>query len=311
MTDTALNQLIDRVHELSPLPSIARRVMTIAEDDRFSAYDLASVISADQALTAKLLKLSNSAYYGFPRRIATVRDAVILLGFREVKVAAMATSLLEFGPRTSSNSVFSVDLFWGHAIATAIVSEVLAKETGLASPDEAYTAGMLHDVGQMILNAHEPRFASVVSRSLAMQRSLPEVEFEEFGFTHADVGRTLAERWQFPPQLVDAIGLHHQLDITKDRHPLSYVVAQANLICHEYGLWCGVDLDDDAVAANANAPHDATLAQAALRALGGHNSLAQRVHSFLTSTVGEGSLQLHRSVMAAIAVDDTSAAPGA
>lgn len=295
-----LDALVDRVYELTPLPAIAMQVMRVAEDDRFSAYDLAAVISADQALTAKLLRLANSAYYGFSRRISTVRDAVVLLGFREVKSAATAAALVDMtADRSNVQGPFSIDLFWGHAIACAVVADVIARETGMANIEEAFTAGILHDIGLLALSAHDERLPGLVQRALGQNVRLIDLEREELGFTHADVGRRIAERWHFPPQLVDAIGLHHSIDLVADRHGLAYVVAYANLVCEQLGLWSGYDPETPPVA---GAGLDITdkLFVSTLRRLGGYEALAERIRSFLDSATNSPQVRLHSSVVAVL-----------
>ena len=148
---TPLEALLDQVDAMAPFPAVASRVMQITEDERFSAYDLAAIIATDTALTAKILRLANSAYYAYPRKIGTVRDAVVLIGFRAVRSTAIASAIVDIFPTSEPERPFNVDLFWGHSVACGIIAETMARETHQAPPDEAFTAGILHDLGRLVL----------------------------------------------------------------------------------------------------------------------------------------------------------------
>ena len=278
-----MEDLLDQVEALAPLPHVASRVIQLAEGNRFSAYDLAAVIATDTALTAKILRLANSAHYGFPRRIKTVRDSVVLIGFRAVRATAIAAAVIDLFPE--GNGRFNIDLFWGHSVACALVAETLAKETGHAKPDEAFTAGILHDIGRLILNQYQAeRFAQTLFVAINQQQSLETVERAQFGFDHTQVGAGLAERWSLPKSLCAAISNHHNLQIAPDRDGLTYVVAHANAICHRYGLWCGLDTEDgsrlhlpDSYLLDENDP----VFQVVARRLGNESDVAARVQDFL------------------------------
>jgi HD-like signal output (HDOD) protein len=165
--------LIESIDELPPLPSVAARVMNMADDDRTSALDLAQVLSTDQALTAKLIRISNSAYYGFARRVSTVREAVLVLGFKQVRQMAVGASVMNAFKGSKLSDGFDLDLFWGHSIAVAVAAETLAKKTRVAKPEDAFTAGILHDIGRLVLRQVMPvEFANAVGMARAGQMSL-------------------------------------------------------------------------------------------------------------------------------------------
>ena len=238
-----VDALLDSVDDLPPLPAVAARVMSMVEDERTSASDLGQVLATDQALTAKLIKISNSAYYGFARQVSTVRDAVHLLGFRQVREVAVATSLMSvFKDPNEGNSAFDLDLFWGHSVAVAVTAEAVAKRTRTAKPQDAYAAGILHDIGRLVLRKAKPDlFETAVRRAISEGVPLAEVEEEVIGFDHADVGHVLGSRWKFPGPLIDAVWRHHDHSKTPKEHGLTGVVAQANRLALHYGLYCGYD----------------------------------------------------------------------
>lgn len=280
-----LDALLDRVEELAPLPHVASRVIQVTEDDRFSAYDLAAVIATDTALTAKMLRLANSAYYGYPRRIMTVRDAVVLIGFRAVRSTAIAAAIIDLFP-AQGDGPFNMDLFWGHSVACGLVAEAMAHESGYARPDEAFTVGILHDVGRIVMSQYEPeRFSHALYVALNEHQPLHEAEQREFGFDHMLVGSKLAERWSFPAQVCAAIADHHDLAHASDRSGLTFVVAHANALCHRHGLWCGLDTSEGAKVFPSQQASlgDDPIYGAVMKRIGGLPEIEQRVKDFLRS----------------------------
>ena len=238
-------QLLERVDDLPPLPAVAARVMAMADDANSSALDMAQVLSSDQALTAKLIRISNSAYYGFARKVSTVREAVVVLGMKQVRQVAVGASLMNsFNGRRVDDDVFDIDLFWGHSVAVAIAAETIAKKTRAARPEDAFTAGILHDIGRLVLRQVMPNeFRSAVV--MAIQGTpLHIAELETTGYSHDEIGLALGEKWKFPTHLVDAVANHHKENASPERDGLEGVVAQANALVLHYGLYCGYDVDD-------------------------------------------------------------------
>lgn len=238
--------LLDRIDDLPPLPAVAARVMSMADDDHTSAMDLAQILSTDQALTAKLIRVSNSAYYGFARRVSTVREAVVMLGFKQVRQVAVGASLINaFKGKQPSNEIFDLDLFWGHSVAVAVAAENLAKKTRSAKPEDAFTAGILHDIGRLVLRQVMPvEFLTAVMDARRGGISLHQAELEATGYSHDEIGRALGERWKFPTHLVEAVRCHHDYALTPTADGLAGVVAQADRLVQHYGLYCGYDLQD-------------------------------------------------------------------
>ncbi|MGE3962041.1 MAG: HDOD domain-containing protein [Dehalococcoidia bacterium] len=234
-----LDVLVEEIADLRPLPPIAAQVLQIAEGDTFSAHELAQAISSDPALTARVLRVANSSYYGFPRRITTIRDAVVLLGFRQVRSTLLATSAIRSMP---SYEHIEAGAFWRHSIVVGLLAELIARHEGVHQ-DEAFTAGVLHNVGRLALEQARPeQFGR--ARELAIGRgvSMHEAERLVLGFTDAEVGGALARRWDFPAELADAIAGHTQLPSTPEaRQSLAGIVARARAFAAEHGLTDGVD----------------------------------------------------------------------
>jgi putative nucleotidyltransferase with HDIG domain len=234
--------IVDRTTELTPLKAVAAKAIQLAEDERAAAMDLATVISSDQALTAKLLRLSNSAYYGYARRISTVREAVILLGMRTVRSVAIASGIIDAFAVTEQDHCFDCDLFWAHSVTVGLVAEAIARETKSARPEDAFTAGVIHDIGKLAMLLTEPElFARTVALVTVDEITYSEAESQVFGVSHAQIGARLAQRWKFPESLVEAIQAHHPAKPVTRIDSLAAVVAMANLACNREGLACGFD----------------------------------------------------------------------
>ncbi|MDA0301358.1 MAG: HDOD domain-containing protein, partial [Chloroflexi bacterium] len=233
----ALDEVLAEVADLRPLPQVAQRILGL-DEGKFSAHELASIIATDQALTAKLLRLANSPYYGFARRITTARDAVVLLGFRSVRGAALTSCLMQ---TASSASNLDYDGFWQFSIATGILAEVLARTEG-AHQEEAFTAGVLHQIGLLALDQGRP---DELHRAIGLHQQsgvpMPEAERQVLGFTAAELGGALALHWNFPESLSEAVRDHARpLDTLPDPRSLTACVLRARMFVRAYGLPDGI-----------------------------------------------------------------------
>lgn len=275
-----LRVIVNRTTELTPLKAVATRAIQLAEDERTAAMDLATVISSDQALTAKLLRLSNSAYYGYARRISNVREAVILLGMRTVRSVAIASAIIDV-LRAPDSEEFDQDLFWAHSVCVGLVAEAVARETRVARPEDAFTAGVLHDIGKLAMMLCEPGlFNDVIDLVVSEGMRYRDAEVRVFGVGHEHVGGRLAQRWKFPEPLVSSIKAHHPSNPGRSIETLDDVVAYANLACNREGLACGFDFTnlDERKPIDALPPR---VEEAIERVPGGMRTLEDKARAFL------------------------------
>ncbi|RLT44363.1 MAG: HDOD domain-containing protein [Chloroflexi bacterium] len=273
----ALELLVTEIGELRPLPASAQQVLKLTAEDRFSAYELANVIASDQALTAKMLRLSNSAYYGFPRRITTMRDAVVLLGFRQVRAATVTSCVIEAMP--ASNHI-AYQQFWQYSLTVGMLSEVLARADRQA-PDEAFTAGVLHNVGRLALDQHRPTlFGEAQAYAAHHGVSLHKAQLETLGFTDAQLGEELGKYWDFPAPLLDAVAHHDRRpDQLTSPHSLVGFVVRARAFARSYGASDGVE-QPQALQPPADEWLEPPVAPA-LKQAGGMDALRERASAFL------------------------------
>jgi putative nucleotidyltransferase with HDIG domain len=195
---------------LPALPAVVVELVTSLDAEDVDADTLAEIISRDQILVARLLRLANSSFYGMLGRIHSIRDAIMLIGLRGVRSLAIAASLSGALPRECTG--LSLQHFWRHSTATAIAAQELARRNRLPA-DLAFIAGLLHDIGRLILANTYPQHSAAVQQRMAEVPCLCyEAERQILGLDHADFGRIITNHWRFPAPLITAIGGHHNAD---------------------------------------------------------------------------------------------------
>lgn len=226
------NQIQKRLRDiksLSTLPHVMMRVMTVIMSENSSAKDLAAEIRSDQAMTSKILKLANSAYYGFYRKIANIDDAVVLLGFKEIRSLCLAISVFDLFSN-AGNDYFDRKQFWRHSMVTAVLAEMLAEPYSEAY-SQAFTAGLLHDLGRVVLDQYFPDQWKEVCKAVAERKThWLAVEQEFLGTHHAEIGFWLTERWDFPPALTESIRYHHEPAKADSASRLTGIVHLADIL---------------------------------------------------------------------------------
>jgi putative nucleotidyltransferase with HDIG domain len=237
-----LQKALTRFKDLPTLPTVVAKVMQIVSNPLTTAEDLNQVISLDQALTFKVLRLANSAYYGFPKEITTITQAVTILGFNTIRNLALSVSVHKMLFVDREKGLFNYRDFWKHCVAVGVCSRVLARRVGYKSEENAFTVGLLHDIGKSLLErVDHAGFLAAIEAS--RERSIPlwQAEQELLGVDHAAVGAHLAEVWNLPGDLRLAIERQHQPSAFGPPDPLVASVHAANQLCREQGL--GADGD--------------------------------------------------------------------
>ena len=209
---------IDQIDRLLTLPQVAFQINKLVESRTSSAADLHRVIKADPALSARLLKLVNSAYYGLPGRVASLEKAVILLGVTAVKNLAIAASIEQLFRHVKLTGPFSGRDLWLHCLAVAATARALAQRINLPRLDEVFMAGLIHDLGLLAAAQVEPAdFSHVIEVCVAGEHRWAVAETEILGIDHCAAGSRLAEKWHFPDDLGQMILLHHEWQTRQDR----------------------------------------------------------------------------------------------
>lgn len=222
------------IGKLPSLPAVAVELLASIDDENADASVIAHKIARDQALVARLLRIANSPFYGLQNQVNSIQDAVVVLGLRNVRMLATA-ALVAKSFAGASASGFDFRVFWRHAIATALCARALARRLRL--PEEnAFTAGLLHDLGRLVLASCFPEhLAEVVAYQTRLDCYSIDAERAVLATDHAQIGQLLAERWRFPAELAGAIADHHAPDEGAGRSPAA-IVHVANAIAHALDL---------------------------------------------------------------------------
>ncbi len=242
MTKLTLENIVTQVDELPALPQIVTRVMELTEDPDSTAFDIQAVLNQDQAMTAQVLRLANSVYYGYSRRIATVTDAIILIGFNAVRSIVLAASVSKILKKELKGYAMDEGELWKHSQCSAVFARILAKKIRFRSVELAYTAALLHDIGKLILNSFMcDMYQQVID--IVAEEKIPfnEVEDNIFGYNHAILGGKVAEKWKLPVDLTEAITCHHEPGKAEINPQLTAIVHVADAATMQMGLGLGID----------------------------------------------------------------------
>jgi putative nucleotidyltransferase with HDIG domain len=212
-------QVIERLQDLPSLPAVVMQVYQMADNPDVSAQQLAMVIGKDQGFTTRLLRLANSAYYGMMRRIGTIEEAVVVLGINTVRNLALIAATYPLFRRALIGYTPQVSGLWSHSLAVGLVAQTGARMFDVQARNETFTAGLLHDVGKLVISAALTDWMGELHDLIHHQRSpVHEAERTLFGFTHEEVGALLVERWNLPESIVRMIRYHHQSLEQQDAH---------------------------------------------------------------------------------------------
>lgn len=212
--------LLADVTDLPSIPETLIRILKVLDDPASGPADLTRVVRMDAPVMAKILRLANSPYYSSRGDLADINRCVAVLGYRTVRQVAIcitvATSLISAVEKAGGQLDYRE--LWRHSVITGAIAKHLARMAGYADPEEAFTAGLLHDLGKFVLEVHAPQvYARLIADRRARGCPLTAFERETFGFDHADIGAAFAESWRFPPVLVQAFGEHHTTRVGRAR----------------------------------------------------------------------------------------------
>ncbi len=211
-----VDEAIRSISHIATLPEITVRIIELVEDPTSTAQDLNGVIATDPALCSRVLKVVNSSFYGLPGQIGSIERAVVLLGLNAVKNIAISASMAKLFRGGQLSSSFSARDLWMHSVATAAAAKALADRMELGFTDEAFLAGLVHDIGIMVeLQSDRAKLLRVVNAVAPNGEKEPQADWraqEEavFGATHEAFGEALCEKWKFPRTLVQVTGHHHE-----------------------------------------------------------------------------------------------------
>jgi len=226
---------VQQVSQIATLPEITCKIIQIVEDPKSAAKDLRDVITHDVALSAKILKVVNSAFYGLPRQVSSVDRAIVLLGLSTVKNIAIATSVAKMFAGKRFSGRFSPRDLWHHSLACGVFCKMMTKAREIADRDELFVAGLMHDLGILVENQVFPqKFAEAIDAARNNHVDLCQAETEIIGADHQAFGTALTNKWKFPTLFQLATGYHHQpLKASAEHQQTSAAVHLADALAHQ------------------------------------------------------------------------------
>ncbi len=235
-TEVLVDRLFARISEVSSIPDVALGIIRLANDPASEAEDLLQAIQQDAALALRIMRTVNSSFYGLPRQVADLKRAITLLGFKEIRNLVLSAYVADLFRARGGHGTYTRRGLWNHLVGVGAVARLIARACAQVPPQEAYLAGLLHDVGLILLDQYLHRPFCQVVDALRGDRPICEVEREILGFDHAVLGEYVAARWQLPEPLTTAIRYHHEADrYDGPQAAIVHVVALANTLSHRKG----------------------------------------------------------------------------
>lgn len=254
--EQVVTDAIREISHIATLPEITLRIVELVESPRSTAQDLHKVIANDPALCSRILKVVNSSFYGLPGQIGSINRAIVMLGLNAVKNIAIAASLAKLFRGGDLTPAFSAKGLWKHSVSVAATAKLLADKLGLAFSDEAFLAGLLHDIGLMVeMQYDRNRLVEVLQQVGVDAAGVPavdmlEVEEQIFGANHQHFGAGLCEKWKFPNNFRFATGHHHKpLELAPDCRTIPCVIHAADRLVAEVGGSFRLDLISTGISA--------------------------------------------------------------
>jgi putative nucleotidyltransferase with HDIG domain len=239
--DEILQQLKD-IRDLPTLPAVFVRIIKALRNPNASVKDIAGVVEADQAITMKILRLINSSFYGLSRSVDSVHQAIVLLGANTLKNVVISASVFKALGSQGTDHSFDREAFWQHSIGCGMIARFLGNRTGHGREEEGFIAGIIHDIGKVVLDQYfHDNLTQVVKEVATRKISFYQAETETLGISHAEIGAYLAETWSLPQKLVEVIASHHQLGSPANHGPLVALVCISDMVARQYGVGSGGD----------------------------------------------------------------------
>lgn len=231
--------IIAKVEAFPSLPGATTKLVSLIDDPNAAVAEIEEILRMDPGLTANVLKLSNSAYFGFPSKIGSVHKAIILLGAKRLMQLVMTSCVNS----VMNKSIPGYDLppgeMWRHSIAVSVAAEGLIEELNAPEADEIFTAALLHDVGKLVLGEFVKDDIAKIEKIVSKDVSFEVAEQAVLGIDHAEIGAKILESWGLPEEIVSAVRWHHDPDAADTTSTLIDIVHVANILCLMIGIGVG------------------------------------------------------------------------
>lgn len=229
-TDAEIQKLLRGVKRISSPPTVLTKINSLCADPDACVADFERALSTDQSLVLRLLKMVNTAFYGLPGKVDSISRAILIIGFRGVRELVFASSLFNTIGHRENTGFFDIELFWQHSFASGVASRILADLTHKENPESYFIAGLLHDIGRLVLlESKGDGYGDVFRLAEKEGCALTDAETRSFGFTHAEVGKELTILWKLPRSLAQAVAYHHKPSRCLGVSPHADIVHLANV----------------------------------------------------------------------------------
>ncbi|MDF1543650.1 MAG: HDOD domain-containing protein [bacterium] len=232
--DNKVKQVVSNIRNLPTPPIVFHQIQKVMSNPDVSASQIANILAEDPAMSVKVLKLTNSAFYGLAREVDSVKHAVVIVGIEAIKNLVLSASVLGMFKSDQIDQEF-MDRHWRHSLATGFCCRLLAqkvKSRGFLNPDSAFSAGLLHDIGKIVISCFLPEEFKQFREARESDQIAPDfmVEQRTIGFDHAQVGGVLTLQWKLPQKLTEAIAFHHNPTKSGEEEPMTYLLSLGNFI---------------------------------------------------------------------------------
>lgn len=232
MEQSVIDRIVQTTGDIPAMPQVANMVLDRIADPNATPKEIQLIISKDQALAARVLKVANSSFYGLSRSVTRISDAIVVMGFNSLRSLVMTTVMNDL----FKSFGLTEKLLWEHSLVSAATAKRIASAIRFSKVEECFLAGLMHDIGKVILNIKMPEKTLTIVQEVYNSEgatTFTQVEETIFGFTHAEVGRLVARKWNFAEEIEEAIGYHHKPAEASVMPALSHVVNLANAVCHK------------------------------------------------------------------------------
>ncbi len=236
-----VERILRSIQEIPAFPGTVQKVAELIAHPDYHVSDVVAVIQYDPSITANLLRMSNSAYFGPRHRISTLREAVVFLGQENILRAVAVSGVARFYKKGKGYGVEAADL-WKHSVGVALMSQILSRRLYRRDDGTLFTAALLHDIGKVVLGEHIDQSFEKIDRLVTREGyAFLAAEKEIIGINHAELGGRIAERWNFPPEVSGVIANHHRPDLSAEMQTAPWMVYLADQICLMMGIGGGSD----------------------------------------------------------------------
>jgi len=238
MATVDLEQKLCGISELPAFPLVLRQLQKLIRNPNSNMNQIAMVIAKDPALASRTIRLVNSAYYGLRNRVVSISQAIVILGLNTLNNLMIGLSVIKMFKNAKGTPVFDYTAFWEHAFGAGLISKALAQRMGNADPETCFIAGLLHDMGRLVMEQYlHGDFMQAYTMARNDSISLTQCETLSLGYNHCDVGGYLTQKWEIPSDLMMPIYYHHSIndippDLDKHR-PVAMLVNLADWFCHK------------------------------------------------------------------------------